>query len=63
MNSNKYRRDPHSKALILNKSEDVDKFLEKQRLEQTVYTLKDEIHTLRLQMQEILSKITQRETR
>ena len=65
MNHNRYKRDSHSKALVLARPDEIEKFLEKQRLEHSVNTLKDEIHTMRLQMQEILSNLhpTHRENR
>lgn len=55
MNSKRYKRDLYSNALVIADVEEIVMFAEKQKMERTIDELKDEIHNMKLQLQEILN--------
>ena len=57
MNPKRYKRDSYSKALVISNLEQVSEFAEKKKMERTIDVLKDEIHNMKSQMQEILNTI------
>lgn len=55
MSHKRYRRDPYSKALVLAQPEEVKEFLEKQEMERTLSSLKEEIYNMKTQLQDMFS--------
>lgn len=60
MNSKRYKRDLYSNALVIADVEEIVMFAEKQKMERTIDELKDEIHNMKLQLQEILKNTQSR---
>ena len=60
MNSKRYKRDLYSNALVIADVEEIVMFAEKQKMERTIHELKDEIHNMKLQLQEILKNTQSR---
>jgi|APGre2960657468_1045069.scaffolds.fasta_scaffold313427_2 hypothetical protein len=60
MNPKRYKRDLYSNALVIADVQEIVMFSEKQKMERTIDELKDEIHNMKLQLQEILNNTQSR---